>query len=120
LLVQRHDEETGDQDQGSLQQAPDDRPTDFFWAGSYWVIVGHTGRSTITSGSTYDLYVSVSGDDNNPGTAALPFLTLQRAWNVLVGSVDLNGGNAILHVVARLVTSEADPRRSTLLAITIR
>lgn len=33
-------------------------------------------------GSAFQLYVSSSGSDSNPGTSALPFLTIQQAVNV--------------------------------------
>lgn len=45
-------------------------------------------RPTITTPTNY--YVATTGSDSNPGTAALPWATLQKAWDYLV-SIDLQG-----------------------------
>lgn len=45
------------------------------------------------------LYVSPSGSDSNNGlTSATPFLTIQRAWNVLATNYDLNGYGATIQL----------------------
>jgi hypothetical protein len=57
------------------------------------------GRTKIVTPS-YDIYVTPGGNDNNSGTSAAPFLTLQRAWNHLANEVDLDGNTATVHIAA--------------------
>ncbi len=45
-----------------------------------------------------DLYVATTGNDSNAGTVGSPFLTLQKAWDYIVGSIDLAGYTVTIHV----------------------
>jgi hypothetical protein len=46
----------------------------------------------------YQLYVATGGNDANNGSSGAPFATIQRAWNQLYYSTDLNGNIAEIHV----------------------
>jgi len=62
-------------------------------AAVYVLFVG-TGASGITTVLTQNMnyYVNAStGNDNNAGTNAAPWLTLQHAWNWIQANVDFNG-----------------------------
>jgi hypothetical protein len=48
-----------------------------------------------------NLFVATTGNDANSGLAVgSPFLTLQRAWNVIFSGYDLNGFNVTVNVAA--------------------
>lgn len=48
-----------------------------------------------------DLYVATTGSDSNNGLSpGTPFLTLQKAWNYIVNSLDLSGFSVTVHVAA--------------------
>ena len=57
--------------------------------------------------TTLNLYVSATGNDttNNGLTVGAPFLTMQKAWNLLVSSYDLNGFSANINVANGAYTS---------------
>lgn len=63
-----------------------------------WLDIGailSSGRVKLSKDLT--LYVSPSGNDSNNGlSASTPFLTMQKAWNTLIASYDLNGYNATI------------------------
>lgn len=71
------------------------------------------------------LYVSTTGSDSNNGlTIGAPFLTIQHAWNVLVGNYNLNGFTATIQLAdgtygAGLVASTMPGGVTSVTAITI-
>ncbi len=55
----------------------------------FWYTVSRSDRLLLTANTNY--YVNnTTGSDNNAGTAALPFATLQHAWDFLAGTLDLS------------------------------
>jgi len=59
---------------------------------------GITGASIDESNVSYILHVSVSGDNNNPGTLAEPFRTVNKAAQVAAGHQQNNDGvKVIIH-----------------------
>jgi len=62
------------------------------------VIRDTTGRRLLTA--DLDLYVSTAGDDNNAGTSASPYRTIQKAWDVAKASFDVAGHNIKIHLAA--------------------
>lgn len=56
-------------------------------------------RILLSANATF--YVdNVAGSNSNPGTAALPFQTLQHAWDFLSANLDLASFNLTIHLVA--------------------
>ena len=54
-------------------------------------------RNKLSTNTTF--YVSISGNDSTgTGEFANPFLTIQRAWNVITTCQDLNGWNATIQL----------------------
>jgi hypothetical protein len=53
---------------------------------------GYQGMSRTKLAAPLTLYVNAAtGNDNNPGTLAQPFQTLQAAWNYIYEHIDANG-----------------------------
>lgn len=69
-----------------------------FIAALQQVIRDTTGRRLLTA--DLDLYVSTAGDDNNAGTSASPYRSIQKAWNVAKASFDVAGHNIKIHLAA--------------------
>jgi len=63
-----------------------------------WVSEYVAEKVLITLSSTLNLYVSTSGNDNNPGTSSAPFATLTGAYNTLVSQYNLNSQNININV----------------------
>ncbi len=69
---------------------------DFVFDGTYWQVQGLPARVTLAANTTY--YVATTGNDSNSGASSSPWLTIQRAINYLLTSVDLNGYNVTISV----------------------
>lgn len=57
---------------------------------------GGTSRTLLTNNTNF--YVATTGSDSNPGTSGSPWLTLQHAYNVIAGTIDLAGFTATINV----------------------
>ncbi|MBW2990820.1 DUF1565 domain-containing protein [Candidatus Woesearchaeota archaeon] len=77
------------------------------------------GTCTTPSGNVY--YVATYGDDNNPGTEALPFRTVQKAINsvnandtifIKSGTYDLTGFSPKIYIPIRII---GEDKRNTVL-----
>ncbi len=65
----------------------------------WWYTVSSSGRLLILSNANY--YVdNTTGSNNNPGTSALPFATLQFAWDHLAGILDLGEFSLTINLAA--------------------
>jgi hypothetical protein len=56
------------------------------------------GLTRIKLTAPLNLYVATTGSDSNPGTISAPFLTIQHAWNYLIGSIDANEFSITINV----------------------
>jgi hypothetical protein len=65
--------------------------------GANWLGFGVFTRQPLLANTTY--YVATTGSDSNDGlTPGTPWLTLQKAWNYIQNSVNLNGFTATVSV----------------------
>jgi hypothetical protein len=62
-------------------------------------------RSTKSSGSLYDLFVTTTGSDSNPGSEALPFRTITRAASVAKPSTTIHVAPGTYFETVRTSTS---------------
>lgn len=63
------------------------------------------GRIRLTANLT--LYVSTTGNDNNDGTSASPFATVQKAWDTLQRQYDLAGFSVTIQLAAGVYAAGA-------------
>jgi len=74
----------------------DDNTSNPDTGGAGWVAIG-VGRTRLYA--NLNLYVATTGSDSNNGfSAGSPFATLQKAWDYLQSSVDLNGFSVTINV----------------------
>ena len=68
-------------------------------AGANWKAqITEFGRVKLQAATDY--YVATAGNDTNDGSIGSPWLTLQRALDVLGNEIDFNGQNVIIHIGA--------------------
>lgn len=67
--------------------------------------IGYLGRIKLTA--NLNLYVATTGNDttNSGLTSGSPFASLQKAWDTLVKTYDLNGFNVVINVANGTYTS---------------
>jgi hypothetical protein len=67
------------------------------WDGSHLFLIDAARRVRLNT--NLNLYVATTGSDSNSGlTSGAPFLTIQRAINVVASNYDLNGFNVTINV----------------------